>query len=55
MIILIPYGGLCNRLRLINSVYRLEKQKIFVIWKVNSECAISYNVRRHTVGGVNCA
>ena len=43
MIYVVPMGGLCNRMRVINSVYKLfgDKKRITVLWAVNDECAIS--------------
>lgn len=43
MIFVVPLGGLCNRMRCINSVYRLfgKSHKIIVLWAINDECAIA--------------
>lgn len=46
IMVIIPMGGIGNRLQFINSTYKLAnnlKRKLYVIWPVNHECKIHYN------------
>lgn len=41
MLILIPMGGLCNRMRVINSFYKhVKNKKIIVLWLIQDELGV---------------
>ena len=56
MIILVPYGGLINRMRVISAGYQYSKikhEKLIVLWERNHEINCRFEILFQKIPGLN--